>query len=246
MALLAIVAGFFIPIQRLGADVPVIVIAGAIAFVAGLVMFMFARGTAGVAAFFAILLAGTVWFEGVKGFQTVQGEATLTWGLYAIAGSIVGGNLRPDRKRADTRKKSGAFLVQWKDGRKLLEDKAPSADSLAGHLNSLDGKKKALVCAMRGHARMDFCGDANGAMVVYFSPDTSDDKWWSMLSTPGVEQDQIDVAIGDLEGSFASWETTTLDPAVVAARHFAATAKADPQLTWYASKDVCERRPLAS
>lgn len=133
-----------------------------------------------------------------------------------------------------------------KGGRRSFEDESATVEALEKRVRSLDGKKRALVRALRGSARMDFCGDAYGAMVVHFSPDPSDNKLWCMLSTPGAEHGQVDVVIGDLEGSFANGETTTVDSAVVAARHFAAAGKAAPDLTWYASKDVYERRPLAS
>lgn len=246
MALICVVAGFVIPARWWGADIVVVLTFGVIAFVAGMLIFMLARGTVGVVAFFVVLLGGTFWLEGAQGFQNIRGEATLSWGLYGIAGAIVGGNLRPDRKRMAAQERSGVLLVNWKDGRKMIEDGNPSADSLAERLRALDGKKRTLVSAKRGSARMDFCGDADGAMVVYFSPDTSDDRLWSMMSRPGADLGQTEVAIGDLEGAFENWETTTLEPAVVSARHFASTGQADPGLTWYASKDVCERRPLAS
>ncbi|MFL4476315.1 hypothetical protein ACIPVK_20150 [Paeniglutamicibacter sp. MACA_103] len=246
MALICVVAGSVIPVRWWEANVSVVLMFGLIAFIFGFFIFMFSRGLVGVIAFFVILFAGTIWLESTQGFQGTRGEASLTWSLLAIAGSIVGGNLRPDLKRTAVLRKSGVLVVQWKDGHKLAEDAAASAESLEERVRALDGKKRALVSAMRGSARMDFCGDADGAMVAYFSPDTSDDRLWSMMTTPGADLGQIEVVIGDLEGAFENWETTSMEPAVAAARHFASTGQADPGLTWYASTDVCERRPLAS
>ncbi|MGL3807891.1 hypothetical protein ACSYDW_17570 [Paeniglutamicibacter sp. R2-26] len=213
----------------------------------------------GVAAFYvlppnaarAVLVLG--FLVGVAVLISMKSALVLglpTWLPSGVSGSIVGAHFRylADRKNAgdEARAGSSGLRVQWQVGRRQFEESAGAGATLEQKIGALDGSKRSVVSALRGTARMDCCGDANGAMVVYFSPDTSDDKLWCMLSTPGAEHGQVDVVIGDLEGVFANWETTTVDSAVVTARHFAAAGKAAPDLTWYASKDVYERRPLAS
>lgn len=246
VAVLAIAGGILIPTIWWDARVFTVLIVALVGFTFGGCTFMFAKGRLQIFLFFAAFIGVLLWIRGFQNIQDGTGGIGLTWFMLVISGTIIGANFRPDQKLKAKQKASRALVVNGRDGRKSFEDEAPTAVSLEERVKSLDGKKKALVSALRGSARMDFCGDANGAMVVYFSPDTSDDKLWCMLSTPGAEQGQVDVVIGDLEGSFANWETTTVASALIAARHFAATGKADPHLTWYASKDVYERRPLAS
>jgi hypothetical protein len=246
MAVLGILGGFLIPVSWWQASVPTVLLVALAGFVFGGCTFMFAKGRLQILLFFAVFSAVLLWIRGFQNILDGTGGIGLTWFMYVISGTIIGANYRPDKKKQMKRKASGALLVQWKDGSKVFEDEAPSAASLEEHVKSLDGKKRALVSAMRGTARMDFCGDGRGAMVVYFSPNTSDDKLWSMMTTPGAEEGQTEVVVGDLEGSFENWETTRMESAVIAARHFASTGQEDPTLTWHASKDVSERRPLAS
>lgn len=246
MAVIGVICGFLIPVIWWEADVPTVLMVALAGFLLGAATFTFAKGKLPILLFFVVFFGILLWIRTFQSIQGGTGGIGLTWFTYSIAGTIVGANFRPDKKRKAKQKAVHALLVTGKDGRKLFEDEAPSAASFEERVKSLDGKKRALVSAMRGSARMDFCGDADGAMVVYFSPDTSDDKLWSMMTTPGAGLGQTDVVIGDLEGAFENWETTTVEPAVVAARHFASTGQADPDFTWYASKDVCERRPLAS
>ena len=96
-----------------------------------------------------------------------------TWLLSGIAGSIVGAHFRylADRKKAGGQSPAEALglQVQWQVGRKQFEESADTGATLAQKIGGLDGSKQSVVSALRGVARMDFCGDARGAMVVYFS-----------------------------------------------------------------------------
>ncbi|MBV1779381.1 hypothetical protein KRR55_09680 [Paeniglutamicibacter sp. ABSL32-1] len=246
MAGIGVLSGVLLPVIWWDANVSIVLIVLLVGFAAGAGTFMFAKGRLPILLFFVVFFGVLLWFRNIQSIQGGTGGLGLTWFTCVIAGTIIGANFRPDKKKKAKKLASGALLLTGNDGRKLFEDDAPSATSLVGSVRSLDGKKRTLVSAMRGGARMDFCGGAEGAMVVYFSPDTSDDRLWNMMTTPGSEHGQTEVAIGDLEGSFENWETTTVERAIAAARHFASTGQADPTLTWYASEDVCERRPLAS
>ena len=180
--------------------------------------------------------------------ELVVGLPTLL--LSSIAGSIVGAHLRylADRKGTAVQPSTGGsgLRVQWQVGRKQFEEGDGTAASLEQRIGALDGSKQSVVSALRGTARMDFCGDARGAMVVYFSPDTRSEERWSFLTTPGADSGRSDVVIGDLKGSFSFEECTDAASAVAAARHFAATGGADPKFTWATSPEVFERRPLPS
>lgn len=246
MAAIGVLCGFLIPVISWGANLSIVLMVALVGLAAGAGTFMYAKGKLPILLFFVVFFGILLWIRSFQSIQDGTGGIGLTWFTCVIAGTIVGANFRPDKKKRAKQKASGALVVKGKDGRRVLEDETPSAASLEERVRSLDGKKRTLVSAMRGSARMDFCGDADGAMVVYFSPDTSDDRLWSLMTTPGSELGQTEVVIGDLEGTFENWETTALEPAVVAAHHFASTGQSDPHLTWYASKDVYERRPLAS
>lgn len=169
-------------------------------------------------------------------------------GLFgSITGAILGAHLRyfTDHRHAGRPNRGAAsLLVQWSNGRQEYEEREATAESLEEKISSLDGKTATIVSALRGPARMDFCGDARGAMVVFYNPDTTDEGHWSFLASPGVVGPSLDVVIGDLKGSYARRETTTLEPALVAARRFASAGDADSSLSWKTSPDVLDRRPL--
>lgn len=173
-----------------------------------------------------------------------------TWLLSGVGGSIIGAHTRylTDRKNAGDRARAGSsgLRVQWHIGRKQFEESAETGTTLEQKIGALDGSKQSVVSALRGTARMDFCGDSRGAMVVYFSPDTRKEDRWSFLTTPGAESGRSDVVIGDLKGSFSLEECTSLESALAAARHFAVAGTADPKLTWFVSPEVFDRRPLPS
>ncbi|MFL4476316.1 hypothetical protein ACIPVK_20155 [Paeniglutamicibacter sp. MACA_103] len=173
-----------------------------------------------------------------------------TWLLSGIAGAIIGAHFRylTDRKNAGgpARAGSSGLRVLWQVGRKQFEASTETGATLEQKISALDGSKQSVVSALRGTARMDFCGDSHGAMVVYFSPDTRKDDHWSFLTTPGAEPGRTDVVLGDLKGSFSFEECTNLESALAASRHFVVTGAADPKLTWFVSPEVFDRRPLPS
>ncbi len=102
-----------------------------------------------------------------------------------------------------------------------------------------------MVSALRGNTRMDYCGDAS-RQVVYFSPDNRQEELRSFLTTPGAGPGRTDAVTGDLEGSVAWEETTSLKSGATAARHFATTGEADQKLTWFTSPEIFDRRPSPS
>lgn len=173
-----------------------------------------------------------------------------TWLLSGVGGSIIGAHFRylTDRENAGStaRARSSGLRVQWQVGGKQFEESAGTGATLEQRIGALDGSKQSVVSALRGTARMDFCGDARGAMVVYFSPDTRSEDRWSFLTTPGADSSRSDVVIGDLKGSFSFEECTNLESALAASRHFVATGAADSNLTWFVSPEVFDRRPLPS
>lgn len=213
----------------------------------------------GIAAFYllspnaarAVLVLG--FLVGVTALISMKSALVIglpTWLLSGIAGAIIGAHFRyvADRRSVGGPAKAGSsgLRVQWRTGSKQFEEIAETGAALEQRIGALDGSKQSMVSALRGKARMDYCGDASGAMVVYFSPDTRKEDLWSFLTTPGAEPGRTDVVIGELKGSFAWEETTNLESAAAAARHFAATGEADPKLTWFTSPEVFDRRPLPS
>lgn len=226
---------------------PVVLVAVVVGLLYGIVTFyMFPPNAAR-----AVLVLG--FLVGVTVLISTKSALVLglpTWLLSGVAGSIMGAHFRylADRRNAGDPEREGSsgLRVQWRSGRKEFEDFAGTSADLERKVAALDGSKQSMVSALRGTARMDYCGDARGAMVVYYSPDTRDENAWSMLTTPSVDLGRVEVVIGDLKGSFAGDETTNLESAVAAARHFAATGKADPKLEWFSSPEVFDRRPLPS
>ncbi|WP_187977407.1 hypothetical protein [Mycetocola sp. JXN-3] len=108
--------------------------------------------------------------------------------------------------------------------------------------STLDGNKRSRVSALSGDARLDICGDANGAMVVYFSADDADENAWNLLITPDGGDDEEAVRVDALTVYLSRRETTTLEPALRAASYFLRTETKDPSLNWFASPENFNKR----
>ncbi|WP_411731518.1 hypothetical protein [Paeniglutamicibacter sp.] len=177
-----------------------------------------------------------------------------TWWLSGLAGWIAGAVLRSelDRRRgrgapASKRSQSGASdSLEWRFGRKIFHEAGFSEAALVAKIHSLDGDRRTLVSATRGDACLTVAGNAQGPLMVFFAADTAVEDQWSVLTSPGSDPGQVDVMIGDMFLSHASWETTTLDKALAAVWYFHRKGGADPQMTWFSSPTIADWRTLAS
>lgn len=198
----------------------------------------------------ALLLAPYIVSRFVPNFSPVF----LTWLLCTFVGWVLGSMLRSewDRRRgrgapATNRSRHGTGeSLEWRVGRKVFRAAGFSEAALVAKIQSLDGDRRTLVSAARGEACLTVAGNAQGPLMVFYSADTSEEDQWSVLTSPGSDPGQIDVKIGDMSLTHDSWETTTLEKALVAARHFHRTGRADPQLTWFSSPTIADWRTLAS
>ena len=177
-----------------------------------------------------------------------------TWWFSALAGWILGAVLRSewDRRRgrgapASRRSQQGTGdSLEWRVGRKVFREAGFSEAALVAKIQSLDGDRRTLVCAARGDACLTVAGNAQGPLMVFFSADTSEEDQWSVLTSPGSDPGQIEVKIGDMSLSHASWETTTLEKALAAVQYFHRKGGADPQMKWFSSPTIADWRTLAS
>ena len=131
-------------------------------------------------------------------------------------------------------------------GRKTFREGGFSEAALVAKIRSLDGDRRTLVSATRGEACLTVAGNAEGALVVCFSAESSKEDQWSMLTSPGSDPGQVDVKIGHMVMSHASWETATLEKALIAAHYFHRKGLADPQLTWFSSPTIADWRTMSA
>lgn len=170
-----------------------------------------------------------------------------TWIFGAVSGGILGAHLRfkaDQRHQAGATADSSSLRIEWNTGGKEFKKQAATVGELEEKIRDLDGRTSTIVSAVRGQARMDFCGDAQGAMVVFHSPDARDEDRWSLLTSAESGRTPAQVTIGELKGTFAGNETVGLAAALAAARAFATSSGADKSLTWWTSPEVFDRRPL--
>lgn len=66
------------------------------------------------------------------------------------------------------------------------------------------------------------------------------------FTSPGSDPGQVDVKIGHMVMSHASWETATLERALVVARYFHRKGRLDPQLTWFSSPTIADWKTLSA
>lgn len=176
------------------------------------------------------------------------------WWLSGLAGWIAGAVLRSEWDRrlgrgAAASKRSGQGAgdsLEWRVGRKIFREAGFSEAALVAKIQSLDGDRRTLVSATRGDACLTVAGNAQGPLMVFFSADTSEEDQWSVLTSPGSDPGQVEVMIGDMLLSHASWETTTLEKTLAAVRYFHRKGGADPQMTWFRSPTIADWRTLAS
>ncbi|MBP2388747.1 hypothetical protein [Paeniglutamicibacter kerguelensis] len=193
--------------------------------------------------FAALLLAPYVVSMFVPNFSPVF----LTRFLCTFVGWVLGSMLRSEWDRQRGRgepalKRScqeAGDSLEWRVGRKIFREAGFSEQALVAKIRSL-------VSATRGEACLTVAGNAQGALVVWFSPEPSKEDRWGMLTTPGSDLGQVDVKIGHMVISHASWETTTLEQALIAARYFHRMGRADPQLTWFNSPTIADWRTLSA
>ncbi|GAA1496878.1 hypothetical protein GCM10009628_18810 [Paeniglutamicibacter kerguelensis] len=182
------------------------------------------------------------------------GSVLASWFLSIWSGWTIGAMLRSewDRRRGCVAPNSKALKnhdgdsLEWRVERKAFREAGYSEAALVAKIRSLDGDRRTLVSATRGEACLTVAGNAQGALVVCFSPETSKEDQWSMLTSPGSDPGQVDVKIGPMVISHASWETTTLEKALVAAHYFHLKGRADPQLTWFSSPTIADWRTLSA
>jgi hypothetical protein len=198
----------------------------------------------------ALLLAPLIvsWF--VPNFV----EVLESWFIGSLAGAIVGAMLRSDWDRRRGRSApvpSGSRGIvgdslEWRVGRKAFQEDEFSESALLAKIQSLDGERRPAVTATRRGARLGVVGDAQGAVVVYFCPAGAVEDQWSLLTSPGSEPGQIEMRVGHTVTSYASWETTTLEKALVAARYFHRRGRADPEMPWSTSPMTIDWRALCA
>lgn len=178
----------------------------------------------------------------------------LSWLLCTFVGWVLGSMLRSewDRRRGrgtpakDRSRQGTGKSLEWRVGRKTFREAGFSEAALVAKIQSLDGDRRSLVSAVRGGACLTVAGNAQGPLMVFYSADTSEEDKWSVLTSTGSDPGQVDVKIGHMSLAHESWEITTLEKALVAARHFQRTGRADPQMKWFSSPTIADWRTLAS
>ncbi len=177
-----------------------------------------------------------------------------TWWLSGLAGWIIGAVLRSEWDRRLGRDAPASRVardavgdsLEWRVGPKIFRESGFSETALVAKIHSLDGDRRTLVSATRGEACLTVAGNSRGVLMVFFSPETSAEGQWSLLTSPGSDMGKVEVNIGHMAISHPSWETTTLENALAAARYFHRKGLADPQMTWFGSPTIADWRTLSA
>ncbi|WP_152364026.1 Imm1 family immunity protein [Microlunatus speluncae] len=121
---------------------------------------------------------------------------------------------------------------------------APSPEAVSAAIDALDGSERTVISLFRGPARLDLSGSAAGPMMVYFSADHAARRpEWSHLTTPGAADSEVAIRFSEAVGHFRAWQTTTLEPAKLAAAEFLESGDRSPALSWRTDADVADLRP---
>lgn len=118
-----------------------------------------------------------------------------------------------------------------------------TSDEVLSKVRSLDGEQVSAVSVMESGNRLDIAGDAQNRMMVYFSsePDKAVPTWSLLLDGNGGDE-EVQINVAGVVGTFKQSSTVTLKLAVQATEHFLKSQQKDPSLNWETSHQVNDMR----
>ncbi|QCR44573.1 hypothetical protein C1N91_14625 [Curtobacterium sp. SGAir0471] len=121
-----------------------------------------------------------------------------------------------------------------------------SEDTARKLLERLDGEKQSFLSFERYGARMDVCGSARGALVVFYNDRPDELTTWSQLLDRSGSAEPVEVKIGNSDVTFSSDDVVDLETASRNLDHFGLTGERDDRFEWITGPRVINRRILPS